>query len=101
MNGIELIAAERLRQVEVEGWTPGHDDKLSLGQMADAAACYALRETMREREIWLRPLWNCLWPWELRWWRPTPGNRVRELEKAGALCAAEIDRLLRLKEREG
>jgi hypothetical protein len=29
-------------------------------------------------------------------WKPTPGNRIRELEKAGALIAAEIDRLSRL-----
>ena len=29
------------------------------------------------------------------WWKPTPKNRVRELVKAGALIAAEIDRLQR------
>ena len=26
MTGVELIAAERQRQIEVEGWTPEHDD---------------------------------------------------------------------------
>jgi hypothetical protein len=25
-SGIELIAAERQRQIEVEGWTASHDD---------------------------------------------------------------------------
>jgi hypothetical protein len=34
------------------------------------------------------------WPWRWEWWKP--GNRVRELEKAGALIAAEIDRLSRI-----
>jgi hypothetical protein len=33
------------------------------------------------------------WPFAAGWWRP--GDRVRELSKAGALCAAEIDRILR------
>lgn len=37
------------------------------------------------------------WPWEPGWWKPGKGNsyadRVRELVKAGALIAAEIDRL--------
>jgi hypothetical protein len=34
------------------------------------------------------------------WYKPSPENRIRELEKAGALIAAEIDRLLRLEERK-
>jgi hypothetical protein len=38
---------------------------------------------------WL-PGW---WPWAERFWKPTPDDRVRELVKAGALIAAEIDRL--------
>jgi hypothetical protein len=32
-------------------------------------------------------------PWGESWWKPTPEDRVRELVKAGALIAAEIDRL--------
>jgi len=35
-----------------------------------------------------------IWPWEKSWWKPTPNDRVKELVKAGALIAAEIDRLL-------
>jgi hypothetical protein len=31
------------------------------------------------------------WPWDSKWWKP--GERIRELEKAGALIAAEIARL--------
>ena len=34
-----------------------------------------------------------IWPWNLIWWKPTPNDRIRELVKAGALIAAEIDRL--------
>ena len=32
--------------------------------------------------------------WDDTWWKPTPDNRIKELIKAGALIAAEIDRLL-------
>jgi hypothetical protein len=31
----------------------------------------------------------------MAWWKPTPSDRIRELTKAGALIAAEIDRLKR------
>jgi len=42
-------------------------------------------------------------PWDKSWWKPLDTNpnqmtvedRIRHLEKAGALLAAEIDRLLR------
>src|SRR5690606_333611 len=34
------VLAERRRQIEAEGWTPGHDDKHAEG-LACAAACYA------------------------------------------------------------
>lgn len=89
MTGIERIAAERKRQIEVEGFTVDDDRLYSAEPLALAAACYAV------------PEWNRLyrrgipmdWPWSVRWWKPTPKNRIRELEKAGALIAAEIDRL--------
>lgn len=83
--GAALIAAERQRQIDAEGYTPEHDDEHDRGEIADAAACYAARK----RE---------LWPWVNQpkmAERPTRDERMRELVKAGALIAAEIDRLLR------
>jgi hypothetical protein len=35
------------------------------------------------------------WPWDQDWWKPSP-DPIRNLVKAGALIAAEIDRLQRL-----
>jgi len=35
------------------------------------------------------------WPWDEEWWKPD-NDAVRNLAKAGALIAAEIDRLQRL-----
>ncbi|MCM0757438.1 hypothetical protein M7775_02505, partial [Sporomusa sphaeroides DSM 2875] len=48
-SGIELIAAERQRQISQEGWTPEHDDQHANGELALAAACYAIPS---HRRIW-------------------------------------------------
>lgn len=98
MTGIERIAAERKRQIEEEGWTEAHDDEHIVEELALAGACYALPEYIRNYSIWEDRLLELLWPWPFStgWWKPSPENRIRELEKAGALIAAEIDRLQRL-----
>lgn len=90
-TAIELIAEERARQISVEGFDASHDDKHDDNQLANAAACYALDYRHSEREIWDKPLLDYLWPWEPEWWKPEE-SRVRNLVKAGALIAAEIDR---------
>ena len=94
-NAARDVLAERQRQVEVEGWTPEHDDEHSNGELADAAACYAATATayrMRDHSV----LYTRLWPWDLKWWKAKRGNRRRSLVKAGALILAEIERLDRL-----
>jgi len=98
-EGIVMIAAERRRQLEKEGWTPEHDDHHTDQSLAQAAACYAW-PPMRPIEV------KKAWPWKPREWKPelhaidADENelieaRIRVLAKAGALVAAEIDRLRR------
>ena len=58
--------------------------------MANAASCYAMIPALRPASF---P--PAHWPW-LDGWKPTPDDRIRELAKAGALIAAEIDRLQRI-----
>ena len=82
------VLAERERQVTAEGWTPEHDDQHSVGQMADAAACYALFVHAPDYPCKNPPL---SWPWARKWWKPTTPRR--DLVKAGALILAEIERL--------
>lgn len=95
-TGIELIAEERRRQIEVEGWTVEYDKKEHvIGELALAASCYAIIPELRPAELPPSP-----WPW-IGAWKPTPNDRIRELQKAGALIAAEIDRLQALKEEGG
>lgn len=94
MSVIEEIAAERRRQVEAEGWAPSHDDGHRRGEMAGAAACYALhgcivpngsRDTLRRAAV------SDLWPWAASWWKPK--DRRHDLIRAAALLVAEIERL--------
>lgn len=112
LTGTERIAAERQRQMEVEGWTWKHDDLHDHGEIALAAIAYASPLPVKVRAHVTKPCgcrsagecthisgelqWVDAWPWEQRWWKPDP-DRIRNLVKAGALIAAEIDRLERLK----
>lgn len=92
MTGIKRIAAERQRQIDRKGYDAVHDDEHTEGQIADAAVAYLQSDTFP-------------WPWDgepkvagITWdFEPEQiPQRIRELEKAGALAAAEIDRLLRM-----
>jgi hypothetical protein len=79
MTGLELIAQERKRQIEVEGFT--RDDVFyKTNELEQAALAY-------ENNSYVQ------WPWSDKWWKPTPDNPVRQLIKAGALFQAEADRL--------
>lgn len=81
------VLAERRRQIEAEGWTPEHDDQHGTGELARAAACYAIPMTTTEA----LEVFRLTWPWDLRWWKHA--DRRRNLVKAGALILAEIERL--------
>ena len=101
-TGIELIAEERKRQIEVEGWVPDHDDDNDLEELAAAAACYAMPRDVRKCTLSGRggSIIDWLWPWASEWWKPgrsTVDGRIRDCVKAGALLAAEIDRWQRIK----
>ncbi|MDI4105703.1 hypothetical protein QK438_29540 [Pseudomonas aeruginosa] len=85
------VQAERRRQVEAEGWTPEHDDAHSHGEMARAAACYALAGSSAPNDGTAALLVSLAWPWDEQWWKPTSARR--DLVKACALALAEIERL--------
>jgi len=97
--GAVCICLERRRQINSEGYSSLHDDQHACGELAWAAACYAAPAPILmpdySRQSYANP-----WPWGSEHdKRPSPGcsreERIRALEKAGALIAAEIDRLLR------
>lgn len=90
------VIAERQRQITAESWTPEHDDEHRDGELARAAACYAMIAA-RERVLSdgeyaaSRRLLPFNWPWDPAWWKPTTPRR--DLVKAGSLILAEIERI--------
>lgn len=107
--GSNLIAAERQRQIEQEGYGTEHDWGAARN-LTRAAVCYALPEDDRGIDLSFSSnqmgpngavgtvtigigLWGLFWPWKEQLWKPTYNDRERELVKAGALIAAAIDSL--------
>ena len=84
-TGIDAIAAERRRQIDEEGFTPESDAMYAYGQIGYAASCYARYAGLRMHHPPKE------WPWFSTRWKPK--SRREDLVRAGALIAAEIDRL--------
>jgi hypothetical protein len=85
------IQAERDRQISAEGYDAAHDDEHDNGEMLAVATLYWQRATGVPL-----PTRNDVpvgFPWARKWWKPYTIRR--DLERAGALCLAEIDRLKR------
>jgi hypothetical protein len=80
---------ERTRQVKDENWSSVHDDAHSAGELARAAAVYAMA-------AWKLSVID-YWPWSTSWLKLS--NHRRNLVKAGALIVAEIERIDRETER--
>lgn len=76
-GGAELIAIERRRQVQAEGYTVEHDQAHGAAQLAQAAETYLTGSPQ-------------LWPWSSDTLKLSDDIR-RNLVKAGALIAAAID----------
>lgn len=109
-TGIGLIAQERMSHHENNKWTPEHDDEHLDSELADAASCYTdiASALVNCPDVDLEVLkrhyiegyhGNPYWPWEANSLKPSR-DPVENLVKAGALIAAEIDRLLRLREND-
>lgn len=89
------VRMERLRQIEVEGFDAKHDADHDTGDLACAAAAYALHAGCQ-----LNPADGIgfegtpdFWPrdWTSAWWKPKDPRR--NLVRAAALIIAEIERI--------
>jgi hypothetical protein len=99
-NGVQLITEERQRQIDEEGWAPEHDDKHSNFSLVRAAICYAARAAGIQCFEAIAPthkrhVYQDLWPWVRQWDKRQKHGVIRCLTIAGALIAAEIDRVQR------
>lgn len=98
---LDLVVTERIRQIEVEGWTPVHDDiSRTEGQLSAACAAYSLHSShmalvhartgsLKEKHSARQPYW----PFAPLSWKPA--SMRRNTVKGTALNLAELSRQIR------
>lgn len=94
--GSLAILKERERQETEEGWTAAHDDQHDDESLALVAALYAapfslFADSRGEAHFICEDPWPT--SWDPAWDKRSKLDRRRRLVIAGALIAAEIDRL--------
>ena len=108
-TGAILIKEERERQMELEKYSFKHDDRHNSRELASAALSYlghyVARAWVYTNELEMPGVIDGPdtykreeppqdWPWNDKDWKPK--DPMRDLIRAGALIAAEIDRLNRV-----
>lgn len=91
MSGIGRIAERRQRQISDHHYDRAHDDEHVNGELKDAAIAYAMAADASAGDCA-----RDYWPWDDDIWHPDE-DPIETLANAGALIAAEIDRLERLR----
>lgn len=107
-TGIELITEERQEQIKKHNWSADHDDKHNTGELADAAAICASTVRIYNKfeyannthfDVLAMKGWNLPLNWNgnvlLDNCKSSYKTRIHQLKVAGALIAAEIDRINR------
>lgn len=100
LSGAELIARERLRQIDAKGYNAEHDTNHSYAEFLKAAITYLnlaiiLEDSRFRGDFTVEKLQACGakdWPWEEASLKPSLDIK-RMIEKGCALGAAAIDRL--------
>ena len=108
-NALSLIAEERQKHLR-RGWGPEGDDKLLYGELIDAAVAHALHGlslhfASRGNDWTAKSLAQSAiewWPFKQRQWNEAggwfpPDTPLENYVKAAAFLAAEIDRILRVR----
>lgn len=98
MTGEDMIAEERARQREI--WPESHDDHHDAAELIPMAECYltfGVPEIKIDNYISRMDFVASIWPFDLIEFHPR-ADFIGNLVVAGALIAAEIDRLQRLGE---
>lgn len=85
-KGVKEIAEERRRQIEDLGYTREHDRNHQGAELIRAALSYLAAADFGDN-----PPLPFDWPFDPKSWRPE--DRRNNLIRAGALIAAELDRM--------
>lgn len=102
------VLRERERQHYEEGFRAEHDDSHVEGELAQAAATYAVHAAVTSKmmaqgfsqadiNVAAGGRTPGTWPWARTWWKPK--DRRRDLVRAAALIIAEIERIDRAEAR--
>lgn len=95
MAGVGEIALERRRQK----YSADHDDRHTRGELIRCAMAFAAAARWQVNGYspeHVQSMTNALWPWTYNLPNVTDHTPSQNLAKAGALLAAELDRLKRL-----
>lgn len=95
-HGVAAIMSERIRQIHVESYTVADDLDYDNDELVGAALAYVSQHWYRNG-VGGRPPQS--WPWDAKFWKPV--DRRRDLERAGALIAAELDRMNAIQDATG
>jgi hypothetical protein len=120
-KGLRCVAAERRRQIREEGFSAEHDQLHVKNELLYAALCYLdpsrKYEKAREGGVFFGGTMTTevptvtlekgpegpgqyfvlprqFWPFDIKWWKPCPNNRRREIIKGLALGVAYLDQQL-------
>lgn len=113
-NFLELVAKERARQINDEGYKREHDDEHTDGSLADAAACYAANSEKIWQELkFFHKQFDYgkggfdvkgkavpLWKWHESYFKKDKHPRKKQLIISAALLMAEYDRLEREEQKQ-
>lgn len=90
---LNLVKAERQKQINKHGYTPEHDDEHTDGSIADAGACYAATEMIYQRvDI---EYFKEVYKWDLDYYTKSQHDRKDQLVIAASLIMAEYERIVR------
>lgn len=95
-TGIEIIAKERQRQIDYVGPKPETHCKVDDCELRKAALSYAFVHIHFKTQSEKNSTPPVLFPFDKKFWNPNKLDDIKNLAKAGAYIAAEIDRLLEL-----
>ena len=99
-DGTRRIIAERRHQIDDEMRSIQSDSQYIHGELTSAAISYAMTAADLVINSDIVPEFDDIkahWPWGEQWYKPS-SDPIRNLEKAGGLIAAEIDRLVALRD---
>ena len=96
-DGIATIVAERRRQIEKFDWSPQHDDQYKEGELLLYAQYWMTMPELGVARQHAKETLQSLQQtgWEDEWFKYDERTPIERLARAGALIAAEIDRLKR------